>query len=234
MFNYKYRQSHAHPNRIMYKCETNTRRWDTGLMIHFSMMVFFHLLLFLLCIMHAHFLSRPTGQHNQCREHRRRMECTGGWRRKCFRGHRPVRPWTLMPWLQRVVFCADDADRAEQWTPRSRSCNECHRSPAIYVCRARTRDILDMVSVIYCRQQRQHRSSTLWTRVVAAGPHVRPRSNQLHDIHRIQTACAKVYRPGGFSERPNAPGELRPWQSWRHLFVRRTGTLEEKLERGMS
>ena len=149
-------------------------------------------------------------------------------------GHRSVRPWTLMPWLQRVVLCADDADRAEQWTPRSRSCNECHRSAAIYVCRARTRDILDMVSVIYCRQQRQHRSSTLWTRVVAAGPHVRPRSNQLHDIHRIQTACAKVYRPGGFSERPNAPGELRPWQSWRHLFVRRTGTLEEKLERGMS
>ena len=140
----------------------------------------------------------------------------------------------LMPWLQRVVLCADDADRAEQWTPRSRSCNECHRSAAIYVCRARTRDILDMVSVIYCRQQRQHRSSTLWTRVVAAGPHVRPRSNQLHDIHRIQTACAKVYRPGGFSERPNAPGELRPWQSWRHLIVRRTGTLEEKLERGMS
>ena len=43
-----------------------------------------------------------------------------------------------------------------------------------------------------------------------------------------------IYRPGGLSERPNASGELRRWQPWRHRFVPRQGTLEEELEWEMS
>ena len=58
---------------------------DIGLMLRFSMLVFFHLLPFLLRMMHTHSLSRPAGQHNHGRAHRRRMECKGGWRRTCFR-----------------------------------------------------------------------------------------------------------------------------------------------------
>ena len=39
----------------------------------------------LLRMMHTHSLSRPAGQHNHGRAHRRQMECKGGWRRTCFR-----------------------------------------------------------------------------------------------------------------------------------------------------
>ena len=91
-------------------------------MLRFGPLVFFNLLPFFnaydACALNCKVSVFVPGSH--VRFTAEDVPNDGGWRRKCFRGHRPVRPWTLMPWLQRVVLCADDADRAEQWTPRSR------------------------------------------------------------------------------------------------------------------
>ena len=95
------------------------------------------------------------------------------------------------------------------------------RSPAVYVCRARTRDILDMVSVIHRRQLRLLRSSTLWTRVVGTGLHVR-RGSDVTEIVKRQTGSANGLSPRRPFWATQRPGRAEAMAAMASSFCART------------
>ena len=95
------------------------------------------------------------------------------------------------------------------------------RSPAVYVCRARTRDILDMASVIHRRQLRLPRSSTLWTRVVGTGLHVR-RGSDVTEIVKRQTGSANGLSPRRPFWATQRPGRAEAMAAMASSFCART------------
>ena len=95
------------------------------------------------------------------------------------------------------------------------------RPPAVYVCRARTRDILDMVSAIHRRQLRLLRSSTLWTRVVGTGLHVR-RGSDVTEIVKRQTGSSNGLSPRRPFWATQRPGRAEAMAAMASSFCART------------
>ena len=74
------------------------------------------------------------------------------------------------------------------------------------------------VGEIHRRQPWLLRSSTLWTRVVGNGRHVR-RGSDVTEIVKRQTESAKRLSPRRLFWAISAMGEPRPWQPLRHRSV---------------